>query len=228
MTNPPEQLDELGLEPGGFIRERFWLPADLEIRSDGRTLYGIAVPYDQVATVNDGRGNYQEMFRRGSFAKTLQEGGARVKLMANHDARRFPIGKATNLREDAHGLVGEFRVSETRDGDEALQLVRDGVLDAFSVGFRPVKHVRNNAGVVERHEVDLREVSVVAFPAYAGAGIAGVRMVAKHPDTHDEEAADGTSFDGAVDLTAEPVRHSLGPAQSERLLRAFTLKEIKL
>ena len=35
------------------------------------------------------------------------------------------------------GLYGEFRVSKVDDGDRALELVRDGVIDSFSVGFSP-------------------------------------------------------------------------------------------
>jgi HK97 family phage prohead protease len=158
-----------------FIHERSYM-ADLVVRGDGRTVYGMAVPFDQVATVNDGRGAYRETFRRGAFAATISGGaGQKVKLMADHDRRRWPVGKATSLREDWAGLVGEFRVSATREGDDVLALIADGVLDSFSVGFQPVRQRRGDDGVVERLEVALREVLVVAFPAYAGATIAGVR-----------------------------------------------------
>jgi HK97 family phage prohead protease len=149
---------------------------DLSTRGDGRTVYGIAMPFDREATVNDGWGDYVEVFRKGSFAKTLREAG-NVRLLVNHDKQqRLPIGRATTLREEAAGLYGEFRVSQTRDADEALTLIRDGVVDAFSVGFIPVKE-NETAGVIERTEVKLQEVSVVAFPAYADAVIGGVRSV---------------------------------------------------
>lgn len=150
--------------------------ADLAIRNtgDGRTVYGLAVPFGQVATVSDGRGEYREAFVPGSFARTLAERGDRVKLLANHDSRRWPIGRPLLLREDPAGLYMEARVSKTRDGDEALELIRDGALDGFSVGFRPVRE-RNRDGVVERTEVALSEVSIVAFAAYTGAVLAGVR-----------------------------------------------------
>lgn len=149
---------------------------DVSTRDNGRTVYGITVPFDVEAKVNDGFGPYTEVFRKGAFAKTIQESGNRIKLCVNHDKlRRFPIGRATLLREENEGLYGEFAVSKTREGDEALTLIRDGVVDAFSVGFVPIKEREARRGVVERTEVKMSEVSVVAFPAYVDALIGGLR-----------------------------------------------------
>jgi Escherichia/Staphylococcus phage prohead protease len=149
-------------------------PADLELRGDGRTIVGIAVPFDQVAEVRDASGPYNEVFRRGAFARTIAERGA-VKLLAQHQAQSLPIGRTSLLREDASGLYLEGRVSKTTQGDEVLELVKDGALDALSVGFTPVRERMANDGTVERLEVRLREVSVVPWPAYEGAAISGVR-----------------------------------------------------
>jgi uncharacterized protein len=157
--------------------------ADLEVRSggDGRTLVGLAVPFDIETEVDDGRGSYREVFRRGAFAKTVRERGQRVPLLVNHDhLRRLPIGVSTVLREDAAGLYSEYRVSQTREGDEVLALVRDGALDGLSIGFRPIKDrpgpaARGQLPLIERIEAALREVSAVAFPAYADAKLVGVR-----------------------------------------------------
>lgn len=150
---------------------------DLEVRSqgDGRTIHGIVVPFDRAATVSDGGPAYEEAFQRGSFAKTIAERGDKVKLLLHHNARSNPLGRATLLREDGGGLYGEFRVSQTNAGDEALELVRDGAFDSFSVGFSGIK-AEKRGGTVWRTEVALREVSLVTFPSYAGALVGGVRM----------------------------------------------------
>ena len=150
--------------------------SDIEIRSDGtgRTVHGIVVPFGQVARVSDGGPAYDEAFQRGAFAKTIAERGDRVKLLSQHQERQNPLGRATLLREDAAGLYGEFHVSATRAGDEALELVRDGALDSFSVGFKRIKHVIRDA-VTWRTEVGLRETSLVTFGAYEGALVGGVR-----------------------------------------------------
>lgn len=150
--------------------------ADLEIRGDGRTVVGIAVPFDTPTPIRDASGSYTEVFRRGAFAKTIRERGDRVKFLAQHDRRSMPLGRATLLREDGAGLYAEFHVSATQAGGEALELIRDGALDALSIGFRPVRDRWNqDRSMVERLEARLDEVSAVSFPAYDGALIAGVR-----------------------------------------------------
>lgn len=229
--------------------------ADLEVRGDGRTVVGIAVPYDAPTAIRDASGAYTEIFRRGAFAKTIIERGDRVKFLAQHDRRSMPLGKATLLREDAAGLYGEFRVSATAAGDEALELIKDGALDAFSVGFRPVKDRKNSDGtLVERLEAGLDEVSAVAFPAYDGALIAGVRagafgdlardVLAAIQDDPDlalafaravplgssaPEAASGTSEQApAVPETEAAAQHSgLSPEARDRVLSLLTLGESK-
>ncbi len=152
--------------------------ADLEVRatSDGRTVGGIVVPYERAARVSDGGPSYNEMFVRGAFTRTLQHRGDKVKFLSQHNSRSNPLGVAigSSWREDAAGLFGEFRVSKTQAGDEALELIRDGALDSFSVGFTPIKHEKKD-GVVVRTEVRLNEVSLVTFPAYEDARVLAVR-----------------------------------------------------
>lgn len=151
--------------------------SDLEVRSggDGRTIHGIVVPFDRVAIVSDGGPAYEEAFQRGAFAKTIAERGDRVKLLLHHNRTANPLGRASLLREDSVGVYGEFRVSKTTAGDEAIELARDGAFDSFSVGFSPVK-AEQRSSVTWRTEVALREVSLVTFPAYDGAIVGGVRM----------------------------------------------------
>lgn len=151
--------------------------SDIEVRSDGRTIHGIVVPYDQPATVSDGGRPYREAFQRGAFNQALghMNGNyAKVKLLSQHQSGRNPLGRATMLRDDTSGLYGEFHVSDTAAGNEALSLVRDGALDSFSVGFSAVKQAKRG-DIVWRTEVGIREASLVTFPAYAGALVGGVR-----------------------------------------------------
>lgn len=149
---------------------------DLHVRSegDGRTICGTVVPYGVAARVSDGGPSYPEMFEFGSYARSVAERGDRVKLLAHHNTRTMPLGRATLLREDPGRLYGEFRVSATTAGNEALELIRDGALDSFSVGFEPIRQARRG-GTVVRTEVRLREVSLVAFGAYEDARVTAVR-----------------------------------------------------
>jgi len=173
---------------------------DISTRGDGRTIEGIAVPWDVPATVSDQQGRYEEMFTRGSFTKTLNERGVgRVKLYVNHGHQRseLPVGVATHLTEDALGLRGTFRVSKVDAGDLALELVRDGVLDSLSVGvidqpqtaqWSGLKSAQSPFGTaVTRTSVRLEEVSLVPHPAYEGATITGIRSTSLDGHTDEED-----------------------------------------
>lgn len=147
---------------------------DLRMAKDGRTVFGLCVPYGVDTVINESFGSITERFERGSFARSIRERGSKVKLMLNHERRKLPVGRATLLEERSDGLYGEFLVSDTADGRDALTLVRDEVVDSFSIGFRPLRN-RMDGDVTVRVEAALHEVSLVAFPAYEGALIGGVR-----------------------------------------------------
>lgn len=157
-----------------LIRRAF--APDLEVGADGRTIVGIACPFDTPAQITEPGGSYTEVFRRGAFTRTIAERGpGRVKVYAQHQDRALPLGRAEILREDTAGLYAELRVSKTAAGDEVLELVRDGVLDGLSIGAVPIRADRSRPGHVERLEVSLREVSVVGTPAYDTARVLAVR-----------------------------------------------------
>lgn len=122
-----------------------------------------------------GEGPYDERFIAGSFQRTIAERGGRVKLRAQHQRFPLPVGRFHLIREDSAGLYGEAVVSKTDLGDEVLELVRDGALDSWSVGFRPIRHRRASDGATERTEVSLREASLTDEPAYSAALVGGVR-----------------------------------------------------
>lgn len=166
-------------QPQEFIRS---FTPDLEVRSagkggDGRTIEGIAVPYAQRQRITP---ELTEQFARGAFNHQLNA-AHRVRLARDHVMLGGTvIGKAIELRDDAAGLWGAWRVSATPVGDETLTLVRDGVLDELSVGFRERQNRVIAGGVVERVKADLFEVSVVLQGAYGqGAAVTGVRQAGR-------------------------------------------------
>jgi HK97 family phage prohead protease len=162
-----------------MIRDRITraAPVDLEIRGDGRTLAGIVAPFDTPTEIHDYDGRYTELIDRHAFDVTIRERGPdRVKLLAMHDSKNLPIGRATVLRPEARGLFGEMRISETDKGDEVLTLVRDGALDGLSIGFRSIRDRWSpDKSIRTQLEIKLEEISVVAFPAYEKARIEAVR-----------------------------------------------------
>lgn len=150
--------------------------ADLEIRADGDEgiVFGIAVPWDKPTRIN---ANLTEEFARGSFDGQMKRGGPRSVFLARDHIPigGTPIGRLTEMRNDAKGLYVEGRVSRTQVGEETLTLVRDGVLDSFSIGFVEGQNQHTSDGVVRRLTASLREVAIVLNPAYKDAVLAGVR-----------------------------------------------------
>lgn len=174
---------------------RSFADGDLIVRGDGRTIYGLAVPFDVETAIRDHEGQYTEAFQRGAFAQTINRGALqRVKVFVKHDKRPAPIGRALSLREDNAGLVAELRVSDTQAGRDVIELVRDGALDQLSIGGLPVKSMWSDLGHIDgmrrspafgahvtRTEMNLREISVVDFAAYDLALIDGVRHTSDTP-----------------------------------------------
>jgi HK97 family phage prohead protease len=144
----------------------------------GRTIHGRALPYGEVAEVSDGRGSYRERFELGAFRRSIAERGNKVKLFAQHDQRRLPLGNASLLEERSDGLYVAFTLPKTSAADDALELVRSEVVNGLSVGFVPMQD-RFDGDVTVRVEASLREVSLTHAPAYAGT-FAGVRSSTPH------------------------------------------------
>ncbi|QRP48000.1 HK97 family phage prohead protease [Amycolatopsis sp. FDAARGOS 1241] len=155
--------------------------AEMEVLSrakggDGRTLVGIVVPYATPVRIDS---RLTEQFARGAFNAQLRA-APRVPLYRDHKPHGGTlIGKATTLRDDAAGLYGEFRVSNTPKGDETLELAKDDVLPHFSVGFFEGQNRRLPGDITERATARLTEVAVVPEGAYGEyAAIADVRSAA--------------------------------------------------
>lgn len=164
---------------------------DEDAGGDGRTIYGLAVPYDVELEVSDWWDDYTEVFRAGSFTKTIRERRHPVPLLVSHERRALPIGKATELSEEPDGLHAAFHLAPTRQADDVLALVAEDALSGLSIGFEPVDHKvtpghkRTPPSARDLHErtaVILHEVSVCNFPAYEDAGVHGLRATeSRHP-----------------------------------------------
>jgi HK97 family phage prohead protease len=133
------------------------------VETEERTIVGLAVPYGQEIDLT---GNLKERFEAGAI-QNLED----VKLFYGHEE---PIGKVVEGRDTEEGYEIVARISDTPRGNEVYTLLKDDVLNRFSVGFFPVKD-RKEGQTIVRELVDLKEVSVVPFPAFEGAKITEVR-----------------------------------------------------
>jgi len=141
-----------------------------EIRAtdtEKREVSGVAVPFNETIDIG---GGWSERFEKG--AVDLE---ADVKLFRDH---KEIIGKVTRMEESEEGLLISAKISDTTLGNETLELVKDGAIRSFSVGFIPVVDEKKEKTIV-RKKVDLKEVSLVAFPAYENASVTEVREEVK-------------------------------------------------
>ena len=136
---------------------------EVRLEADTREVVGLAVPYGQVADIG---GVYREQFVPGAI-RSVED----VKLFWQHSE---PIGKILEGRDTDAGFEIRAMISDTPRGNEAYTLLRDGVINKFSVGFMSVEQTREG-DLVTRTLVDLKEVSLVSFPAFAGASVSEVR-----------------------------------------------------
>jgi HK97 family phage prohead protease len=150
--------------------------AALELRvpdTDERLIEGIVVPYGETSFMTpDPRG---ERFMPGSLTRTVKERGQMIKLYRTHD-HNVAVGRpvAWNTKHEG-GCWAQFRIANTPAGDAVLNEAREGMLDAFSVGFLPKRQVRGADGAREVIEAQLHEVSLVPMGAYDGARVLAMR-----------------------------------------------------
>jgi phage head maturation protease len=144
---------------------------------DGRTLVGALLPWGVPAQVVDRGRLVTETFTRGALDGTDP---ATVPLTATHprDAGTLPIGRTMSIEDRADAAWGEWLVSDTMIGNEVLALARDQVPLGLSVGFAEVpggSRWSPDRSRVTRTRAALDHVAVVRTPAFAGAGVVGVR-----------------------------------------------------
>jgi uncharacterized protein len=109
----------------------------------------------------------QDIVVKGAFTRSLRERGIRGIKMLNEHNHQDPIGRWIELHEDDYGLYAKGKLLLGIDsGAKVHTLLKEGVLDGLSIGFRVVKssQSRGQDAVRMLEEVDLREISTVMFP----------------------------------------------------------------
>ena len=136
-----------------------------------RSISGVAVTYDETATVSDGT---RVRFLQGSLPVT----GRDPKLFGQHDSNQI-IGKLVERVDTPQGMMFTAKISATRLGDEYLTLANDGVIDAVSVGVNPIKFSYDDDGTMIVESAEWTELSLVSQGAFSGALIE--RVAASKP-----------------------------------------------
>jgi len=124
-------------------------------------------------------------------------------ILFNHDYNH-PIGRATGLKVTDNGLELKAKISKnaTVPSGNVSNLVKDGVLGAFSVGFRvkDADYLTETDGLKIK-DAELFEVSVVSVPCNQAATFS----LSKSFDSMDEYNEFKKQFTNSVDLAGQPL-----------------------
>lgn len=166
-----------------FISTDLTLDASAVEGVASRTVSGVAVPYGIAATVSDGT---KVIFEEGS----LPTDGKAPKLYLNHDSEQA-VGIVTERVDTPQGMMFSARISKTPQGETALTLALDKVIDSVSVGVNPTKFKMQKDGTMLVQAADWIELSLVTGrPAFSGAVITDVAASEPESIPHEEVSED--------------------------------------
>lgn len=156
---------------GGMHHKQFAFKADA-VKDDG-TFVGYGSVFGNVDS-------YGDVVMPGAFAKSLgsiKKGGDPLPMLWNHKSDE-PIGGYTSLEEDDRGLKvsGFILINEVARAKEIFALMKARVVKGLSIGYYEVEAEQDKkSGNRLLHELDLREISPVTFPANVLAEVEGVK-----------------------------------------------------
>lgn len=146
---------------------------DIEVRVDGEgdktpKIVGHAAAFDKLS--NDLYG-FREKIARGCFAKTI--GKDDIRALWNHDPS-YVLGRnksgTLRLAEDDKGLAIEIDPPDTQWARDLMVSIKRGDVNQMSFAFRTIsdkwEDMDKKTAIRTLLEVDLRDVSVVTYPAY--------------------------------------------------------------
>ena len=140
-----------------------------------RTISGTAVPYNVPAIVSDGTA---VIFRPGSLPVT----GKAPRLFMYHDAS-MPVGIVTERVETEEGMLFSAKISASSQGQDAMIMLQETVIDQVSVGVTPQKYSYDDNGTMIIESAMWTELSLVPVGAFGDmANIATVAASIHHED----------------------------------------------
>jgi len=106
-----------------------------------------------------------DIVRRGAFAQSLLKRPMQALPMLFGHETQMPIGVWDRVYEDEIGLFVQGRLSRLEKSRRHInRLVDAGALTGLSIGYRALRSTKRAAGGRDLFELDLWEVSIVAFP----------------------------------------------------------------
>ena len=122
-----------------------------------RIIAGKIVPFEEVGNTSVGK----VVFAKGSIE--IGDPG-KVKMLMQHSPER-PIGRMQKFNQAEDGIYASFKISASMQGQDALILAGEQLIDGLSVGVDVNKSVQKKDYLYVT-SATLREVSLVESPAF--------------------------------------------------------------
>jgi len=142
--------------------------------TERRVIAGKIVPFEEVGNTSVGK----VVFAKGSIE--IGDPG-KVKMLMQHSAER-PIGRMQKFNEAEDGIYASFKISASMQGQDALILAGEQLIDGLSVGVDVNKSVQKKDYLYVT-SATLREVSLVESPAFSAAQVTKVAASESEAET---------------------------------------------
>jgi HK97 family phage prohead protease len=209
----PKRADR---EPPDMGEVPFQLKA--EAGNDGSRMFtGLASTWDM-----DLQG---DVIHQGAFEETLNNWRRQEKIVPLVDSHAAgvsvltTVGKMIEAEETDEGLLVKFEMANHQAADDVWSLIQDDMVGGLSIGYRAIDYdvptrEEMDRGIM-RHlkEIDLREISVVQFPANTGTRINRDSLKAnteRLEDAEDLEMVAAAIRDGKATEGSRATLHRLG------------------
>jgi HK97 family phage prohead protease len=130
--------------------------------SERRIIAGKIVPFGEIGNTSAG----PVVFEKGSIK--IGDPG-KIKMLMQHKSEK-PIGRMQKYQEAEDGIYAQFKVSASMQGQDALILAQEQLVDGLSVGVEVIAS-KNEKNYIKVTSAVLKEVSLVETPAFANANV---------------------------------------------------------
>ena len=145
--------------------------ADFRVDAATRTIWGLAIPYNQVVE------KWGMRFRFLPNSIEWSSEVSRVKFLRDHDPA-LGLGYAQKLTQTADGVQGKYKLGRNAHASSALMDAEDGIADGLSAGveFDMTADTTWNERdqVYDVHRALMVETSLTAMPAFDDARVTKV------------------------------------------------------
>ena len=133
--------------------------------AERRIISGKIVPFEEPGNTSVGK----VVFAKGSIE--IGDPG-KVKMLMQHRPEK-PIGRMQKFQQAEDGIYASFKISASMQGQDALILASEALVDGLSVGVDVNKSIQKKDYLYVT-SATLREVSLVESPAFSAAQVTKV------------------------------------------------------